>query len=174
MRTVCLTILALFCAACGGTIIKPMSPGAANAWHAENARLNDKEGYVFYAPQLVVTVQREILCLEPEAQGACAKTELRCGVSDPFVLPDFARPYTARFKRGFASSQSTVKFVDGWLLSEASSTTDNKALFDLIGAAAKFADGADGCKPGLYTVRPADPVTGAGFALTRIYQLPEP
>lgn len=171
MKKTALLIILYALGGCGGTLIKPISVTEAGNWHGGND-LKSREGYLFYAPRVVVKVERVVICTRAGSGGACDKTEIRCSVGDPFVLPDYRKPYVARFKRGFTSSESALKFVNGWLLSEASSASDNTALFDLLGT---VATAADGCEPGLYAVDP--PVVGdtaKGLTFTKLYALTLP
>lgn len=149
-KTISAMLFAIALSGCGGIVIKP----AATDWRSSAVSKED-EGYLVYEPRVVVKVELSYRCPEPGEGGACnGEPVLGCAVGDPFVVPDYNKPYVVRFKRGFAGSESSLKFASGWLLSEATSATDNTALFDLLGAAAAAAAADDGCKPGLYAMDP--------------------
>lgn len=127
-------------AGCGGLDIRPGVVGSDG-------------GYQLYYPKTVVTVSTVWRCVKPESGGACPSGEWQssCVVGSTWLLPDFSKPYVARFKPGIGSAQATLDVSNGWLLSKATSQTNvsslSEAVLETLGVGA---EGLTGCKEGIY------------------------
>src|SRR5262245_6709947 len=83
-RTLSALLFTIVLSGCGGTLINPTSVANATKWHLATD-LNKRKGYLLYAPQVVVKIERGILCTHPGEGGACNdKPERRCVVGEPF------------------------------------------------------------------------------------------
>lgn len=148
---------------CAGLSIAPISPDKANKAHTDGASVS---GYIVYHPMVVVEVAEREVCLKRGAKGECEKSETRCAVGSPFVMPDYSKPYVVDIKSGFGKAGAEVEIVDGWRLGKAKDTADNTAVLGLLEkiAEAKILkaapqDGVAKCKvPGLYRVSISDGV----------------
>lgn len=146
-NTIGLVILSVLAVGCGGLDIRPGTVG-------------EKGGYQFFQPKVVVTISALRQCVKPGSGGACAEGDwmLSCAVGSTWLLPDYSKPYVARFRAGIGSQKATLDLVDGWLLSKAVSETD---ITDLTGIALESvgiaAQGSAGCDEGIYEW------TGDGF-----------
>ena len=164
------SIMLLTLAGCSGFDIKPISADEAKNAHAAHT-IGD--GYVIYAPVVVVEIGSRRACLRKDSKGNCEEEEIRCVAGTPFVLPDRSKPYLINFRSGFAKAGVDVAIADGWRLNGVKDAADNQSVLGVIGklaagvslAPAKAGEGdnaVDGeCKPGLYRVE-AD-AQGVGF-----------
>lgn len=119
--------------------------------HDESA---DKDGYVVYSPLVIVEVKKEI----KDGQEFCA-------ISQPFVLPDYSKPFRIDLKSGFGKAGTELSITNGWLLSSVKDNSDNAKVMEYVSGLTdkafgfmKREDGGDkgmkgaACKPGLYKV----------------------
>lgn len=138
--TKCLTLLTTvsMVAGCGGLDLRK---GLAD----------DKSGYQLYYPKILVTVSAERRCISPDAKGECPDDEWKhnCLMSKPWVLPDYNKPYVAKFKKGVGSQSATIEIVDGWMLGRASSATDVSAITSTLFELASE-DASAKCKEGVH------------------------
>lgn len=108
-------------------------------------------GYQLYLPKVLVTVSSDRRCKEPDGEGNCptGDWEIVCELGEPWVLPDYAKPYVARFKPGIGSQSASLEVVNGWLLGAATTETDVTDLSSTIPGLVET-EAADTCKEGIY------------------------
>jgi hypothetical protein len=150
-------LVAASVAGCAGLDITPISPEADQAAHAGTPL----QGYVIYAPMVVVEVARKTVCGKTKADGQCEGTPaITCTASAPFTLPDPSKPFLLNSRSGFGKAGVEVTITNGWQLGNIKDNSDNTAILALIekllplrGAMiAATAQAPDECKAGLYRV----------------------
>lgn len=138
-------LIALACAmavltGCGGLKIKPLTKEQAEALHM---KADPSNGYVVYAPMLVVEVTRGKRCMgDLNPNGECPTNTLSetCLMSAPKLFPDYDKPFLVNIEPGFGKATIDVSIADGWRLASVHSETDNtevvKYLMGALGAKA--------------------------------------
>jgi hypothetical protein len=110
-------------------------------------------GYQLYLPKVLLTVSSDRRCREPDAEGNCPNNdwEIVCQLGEPWMLPDYAKPYVARFKPGIGSQSASLEVVNGWLLGAATSESDVTDLpITMLGQSGISTEEPNTCKEGIY------------------------
>ena len=149
-------LVAASVAGCSGLDITPISPEADRAAHAGTPL----QGYIVYAPMVVVEVARKVVCNRAKADGQCEGTPaITCAAGTPFTLPDPPKPFLVNSRSGFGKAGVDVTITNGWQLGGIKDTSDNTAILGLVekllplkSMTAATAQASEECKAGLYRV----------------------
>ncbi len=149
-------LVAASIAGCAGLDITPISPDQDKAAHAGTPL----QGYIIYAPMVVVEVARKATCGKTKADGQCEEAPVvTCSAGTPFTLPDPSKPFLVNSRSGFGKAGADVTITNGWQLGNIKDNSDNTAILGLVEkliplramSAATTASPAE-CKAGLYRV----------------------
>jgi hypothetical protein len=162
------TGLALGLVGCAGVDIVPITREQAMSAHEGGS---DARGYIVYEPVVMVEVSPREVCSGRDDKGKCI-TRTQCVAGEPFILPDYGKPYLINARAGLGKTGFDMTIADGWRLGGLKDASDNTAF---LGALEKLATREPtsgtpaaldaGCKAaGLYRVS----VGQDGVALTRV------
>jgi hypothetical protein len=129
MRNVTLVFAGLALSGCAGVSVNPITLTSAQNAHSNPTNVS---GYIVYHPMVAVEISEKEVCVAKGPDGKCANSELRCAVGQPFLLPDYSKPYAIDIKSGLGKAGAEVEIVDGWRLGKVKDQSDNSGILGFI------------------------------------------
>jgi hypothetical protein len=115
--------VAFLLAGCASVEINPVhESAAADLWKRDAPSRN---GYVIYAPSIVVEQRQVQSCVGEQCKLVCA-------FGPPFTLPDLSRPYIVNARPGFGSLSVEFGIAEGWRLDSMKQAVDNSAVLGAL------------------------------------------